>query len=339
MVDAGGRPLMPCHPARARLLIKKGKALPKRNKLGIFYIQLTYEAELANQVLVLGVDPGSKFEGFSVVGTERSVLNVMSEAVTHVKGAVRQRREMRRARRYRKTRRRPERSANRRKGDSFLPPSTRARWEAKLRVIRQLVKILPVSDVAVEDVRAGTRKGERRWNEGFSPVQAGKERFYRGLRELGFEPILRRGYETRALRERFGLTKSRDKGERSFWSHCVDAWVLAASVSGARKPDDTGLYYLAPMRFHRRQLHRLEPEKGGERRPYGGTRSMGFKRGTLVRHPSWGLCYVGGHLDGRLSLHSLKTGRRLTQDAKSEDCLALTGISWRSYYVSGGRVN
>ena len=339
VVDATGRPLMPCHPAKARLLIKRGKALPKRNKLGIFYVQLTYEVEPENQAVALGVDPGSKFEGFSVVGTRRTVLNVMSEAVTHVKRAVERRREMRRARRYRKTRRRPERFNNRRKGKGFLPNSTRARWEAKLRIIRQLLKILPISHVVVEDVKAETGKGKRLWNESFSPVQAGKEHFYRGLRELGFEPVLRRGWETKALRERFGLRKSRDKGEKSFWSHCVDAWVLAASVSGAERPDHTGLYYLAPLRFRRRQLHRLEPGRGGVRKPYGGTRSLGFKRGTLVRHPKWGLCYVGGHMGGRLSLHDLKTGKRLTQDAKLEECRVLTCVSWRSRYVFGREVS
>jgi hypothetical protein len=339
VVDAKGRPLMPCRPAKARLLIKRGKALPKRNKLGIFYIQLTYEVNPENQAVVLGVDPGSKFEGFSAVGTKYTVLNVMSGAPGHVKRAVERRREMRRARRYRKARRRPARFDNRRRGKKFLPNSTRARWEAKLRIIRQLLKILPLSCVVVEDVKAETRKGKRRWNEGFSPVQAGKEHFYRGLRELGFEPVLRRGHETKALRERFGLRKSGSKGEEGFWSHCVDAWVLAASVSGAERPDHTGIYRLVPLKLRRRQLHRLEPEEGGVRRPYGGTRSLGFKRGTLVRHPKWGLCYVGGHMGGRLSLHDPKTGRRLAQDAKPEDCRVLTCVSWRSQYVSGREVS
>lgn len=276
--------------------------------------------------------------GIAEVGTRYTALNIMSEAPTHVRKAVEQRRQMRRARRYRKTRSRPQRFDNRRKGDDFLPPSTRARWEAKLRIVRQLLKILPISHIVVEDVRAETRKGKRRWNGNFSPVQAGKEYFYRHLRELGFEPVLRRGRETKALRERFGLRKSRRKGERSFWSHCVDAWALAASVSGAGRPDHIGLYYLVPLRFHRRQLHRLEPEEGGVRKPYGGTRSLGFKRGTLVKHPKWGLCYIGGHLNGRLSLHDLKTGKRLTQRAKPEDCRVLTCVSWRSQYISGKEV-
>lgn len=335
VVDAKGRPLMPCHPARARILIKRGKALPKWNKLGIFYIKLTYEVEPDNQELALGVDPGSKFEGFSVAGTEHTVLNIMSEAVTHVKKAVEQRRRMRRARRYRKTRCRAKRFDNRRKRDSFLPPSTHARWEAKLRIIEHLLKILPISHVVVEDVKAVTKKGKWQWNKNFSPVQAGKEYFYHSLRELGFEPVLKQGHETKALREQFGLSKSRDKKEKSFWSHCIDAWVLAASASGAKKPDHTGIHYLVPLRFHRRQLHRLEPDKGGVRRSYGGTRSLGFKRGTLVRHPKWGLCYIGGHAGGRLSLHDYRTGKRVTQDAKPEDCHVLTCISWRSRYISG----
>lgn len=84
VVDVKGRPLMPCHPARARLFIKRGKALPKWNKLGIFYVQLTYEVEPNNQIVALGQDPGSKFKGLSVVGTKHTVLNIMSEAVTHV---------------------------------------------------------------------------------------------------------------------------------------------------------------------------------------------------------------------------------------------------------------
>jgi len=329
--------LMPCHPARARTLIKRRKALPKRNKLGIFYIQLIYKVELNNQPLVLGVDPGSKFEGFSVVGTKHTVLNIMSEAVTHVRKKIKQRREMRRARRYRKTRHRPKRFNNRLKNKNFLPPSTRARWEAKLRIIRQLLKILPISHIVVEDIQAVTKKGKKRWNQNFSPVQAGKEYFYSSLRRLGFEPILKQGHETKALREQFGLRKSSNKREKSFYSHCVDAWVLAASVSGAEELDHTGFYYLASLKFHRRQLHYREPEKGGIRRRYGGTRSLGFKRGTLIRHLKWGLCYIGGHLNGRLSLHDLKTGKRITQNAKPENCLVLTCVSWRFCYVSAGK--
>ncbi|TMC21759.1 MAG: hypothetical protein E6J36_11255, partial [Chloroflexi bacterium] len=40
VVDSRGVPLMPCTPAKARHLFKGGLARPKRNKLGLFYVQL-----------------------------------------------------------------------------------------------------------------------------------------------------------------------------------------------------------------------------------------------------------------------------------------------------------
>src|SRR5260370_6455436 len=92
VVDVRGVPLMPCTPPKARALLNAGKARPKRNKLGLFYLQLTYEQEPNNQILVVGIAPGSKFEGFSVVGTHATVLNLMVEAPTHVKHAVTTRR-------------------------------------------------------------------------------------------------------------------------------------------------------------------------------------------------------------------------------------------------------
>jgi hypothetical protein len=86
--DTNRTPLMPATPKRARLLLKQGKAKPYWNKLGIFCIILTYEVEPDNQPLVVGVDPGSSFEGWSVVGTKETVLNGMSETPKHVKKAV-----------------------------------------------------------------------------------------------------------------------------------------------------------------------------------------------------------------------------------------------------------
>src|SRR3989440_1385171 len=102
VVDTRGVTLMPCTPAKARHLLKSGGARPKRNKLGLFYVQLRYEQEPANQPLVVGVDPGSKFEGVSVVGSKETVLNLMVEAPSHVRDAVKTRRTLRRARRTRK---------------------------------------------------------------------------------------------------------------------------------------------------------------------------------------------------------------------------------------------
>ncbi len=328
---------MPCTPATARHLLKEGRARPKRSKLGLFYVQLCYEQEPDNQPLAAGIDPGSKFEGYSVVGTKETVLNLMAEAPDHVKEAVEVRRTMRRARRHRKWRR-PKRFDNRLNRKNRIPPSTRSRWEAKARVIVHLTTILPLADVVVEDVQAVSRPGKGgKWNGSFSPVQVGKDHLYCLLREMGLAVSTRQGWETKELRERYQLKKTKNKSKPSFESHAVDSWSLAASVSGAVYPTCTRLWYVVPARLHRRQLHRLQASKGGERKPYGGTRSLSLKRGTLVRHPKYGRCTVGGVDRKRqtISLHEYRTNKRLTQGAKVRDCRVLTWVAWRSFLVAG----
>ena len=106
----------------------------------------------------------------------------------------------------------------------------------------------------------------------------------------------------------------------------AELWELSArvlandQVGGHVKPEQTAMLCMTPLRFHRRQLHRLQNAKGGIRRPYGGTRSHGFKRGSIIHHPKFGISFVGGSMRDRLSLHSLTTGKRLTQTAKPGEC-------------------
>jgi hypothetical protein len=90
------------------------------------------------------------------------------------------------------------------------------------------------------------------------------------------------------------------------------------------------LLCFTPFRWYRRQLHRLEPERGAKRKPYGGTLSLGIKRGTLIMHPTYGKAYVGGTMGGRLSLHALETGKRLTQGAKRSECRLIKLLRWRT---------
>ncbi|GHO76922.1 hypothetical protein KSD_46930 [Ktedonobacter sp. SOSP1-85] len=198
--------------------------------------------------------------------------------------------------------------------------------------------ILPLTDVVVEDVQAVTRKGKGgTWNGSFSPVQVGKEHLYRLLREMGLTLHLREGWQTKELREQHGLKKTKSKSKQSFESHTVDSWVLAASISGAEHPTCTRLWYMVPAILHRRQLHRLQASKGGVRKPYGGTRSLGVKRGTLVEHKKYGLCTVGGcdRKRNTISLHEYRTNKRLTQGAKVETCRVLTWVAWRSWLIRG----
>jgi hypothetical protein len=334
VVSRNGVPLMPCRPTKARKLLEQGTTIKKRNKLGIFYLQLAFDPKHpVTQPLAIGIDPGTKFEGFSVVGTEETVLNIMSEAVTWVKHSVEQRRTMRRARRYRNTRRRKAKN-NRWNKKTFVPPSTKARWDSKLRIVRWLCRILPLRYAVPEDIQAVTRPNQQKWNRNFSPLKVGKQYFYAELQKLGLEVILKSGMETKALRDGLGLKKLTGKSKPVFKTHCIDAWVLAASVTGASYPTTKSLYYVVPLHVPMRQLHRFQCSQGSIRRRYGGTMSLGLKNGTLVNHKTYGVCYIGGNLKNRLSLHCVKTGKRLTQHANKEDCTLLTRISFRTQFLS-----
>jgi hypothetical protein len=297
-----------------------------RHLKGMFHIQLTEREGGATQDVVVGIDPGSKKEAFTVKSEKRTLINIQADAVTHVKDAIETRRVMRRQRRNRKTPCRQQRPNCARGG---LPPSTRARWQWKLRICRWLAKLYPIACFVVEDIAAITKPDQRRWNVNFSPLTVGKEWFYTELEKLATVELVA-GYETKALRDEAGLLKIKHKLSDDFHAHGVDSFVLASAYFGCvPQPDNKRMLYLTPLRFHRRQLHAMVPATGGVRRPYGGTLSEGMKRGSIVSHAKFGWCYVGGASLGRVSLHSQETGQRLTQNAKKEDCRVLTSCSWR----------
>ncbi len=332
VVDQDQHPLMPTTPARAQRWIKSGKATHFW-KGGIFCVRLNIEPSAREiQPLAVGIDPGSKREGYSVISAAHTYLNIQAEARDGVKDAEKDSTRMRRSRRGRTTPCRKPRQ-NRKHSKRKLPPSTRARWLWKLRLVTFLCQIFPVSVFVVEDVAAMTKKSKRRWNRSFSPLEVGKHWFYGEIKKLAPLQIMQ-GYETKALRDQLRFKKASKKLAEVWSAHCVDAWCLAyRAVGGSTAPDNTRLVCIAPLNWHHRQLHRFQPEKGGKRKPYGGTLSQGIKRGMLVKHPKWGKAIVGGTMAGNLSLHDPATNKRLTQTAKGADCKQIKLLRWRTRLV------
>jgi hypothetical protein len=316
--------LMPTTAARARKWIKSGKATPFfRGQM--FCVRLNVKSGATVQPIAVGIDPGSKWEGYTVKSEAHTYLNIQADAVTWVKEAVKIRKAARVNRRKRKT---PYRALNSNRRRGGLAYSIVARISWKLRIASWLCKLFPVDCFVVEDVKARS-KGQPKWDKMFSPLEHGKTRFYEELEKLAWVETLQ-GYETFLMREKLGLRKGGNKHKQNFYSHCVDSWVLANWYTGGHiVPDNEVFLILVPLRFHRRQLHAMQPTKKGVRKKYGGTRSIGLKRGSIVSHYKYGKVYVGGTMKGRVSLHSIETGRRLCQNSKSEDCRFLTFNTWR----------
>ena len=210
VMDRDGKtPLMPTTPSRARRWIKSGEATPFFKK-GVFCIRLNRAPSgRGTQPIAATADPGSKREGFTVKSRTHTYLNVHAEAVTWVKDAVKTRSEMRRGRRFRKTPcRKPGPAGTMMGAEKRMLPSTKARWGWKLRVFHWLSALFPVTDIGVEDIQAATRKGKRKWNVSFSPLQVGKDWFYEEIRRMGVTLHLWAGFETKGLRDRLGLKKT-----------------------------------------------------------------------------------------------------------------------------------
>lgn len=318
VINKDGTPAMPTTPARARKMHKSGKGTWFWF-FGIYCIRLNVEASgRIKQDICVGGDTGSKKEAMTLKSELHTYLNIQSDAVTWVKENVETRRNLRSTRRNRTTPCRKNKK-NRGKNKKRIPPSTKSRWQVKLRITDKLSKIFPITHFNYEDVAAVTKKGQKKWNKSFSPLEVGKQWFYAELRKRGTLDI-KQGFETAELRRNAGLKKSKNKMSESFDVHAVDSWVLANhTVGGHIVPDNVDMLYIKPLRFYRRQLHVQNFTKGHVRKKYGGTMSMGFKRGSLVIHPKYRLCFVGGTSKEMISLHSVEDGKRLTQQAKPSD--------------------
>ena len=224
VIDQWQQPLMPTTPARARRWISCGKATPYW-KRGVFCVRLNIEPSARMvQPIAVGLDPGSKKEGYSVVSAAHTYLNPQADTPNWVKEAMTRRRLMRRTRRGRKTPCRQPR-ANRSRNSKQLPPSTKARWQWKLRLCRWLMSLYPIAAFVVEDIKARTT-GKPAWDRSFSPLQIGKEWFYAELGKLSAVRTAQ-GWQTKELRDQLGFKKISQKTAELWSAHCVDAWVLA----------------------------------------------------------------------------------------------------------------
>lgn len=154
------QPLNPCHPARARILLKSGgAAVFQRYPFTIILSDRTVEKSSVHPHR-LKIDPGSKITGFAVVN-ETTGRVVFAAELTHrgqqIRNDLLSRRALRRGRKNRHTRYRPSRFDNRRRQPGWLPPSLESRVDNTMTWVRRIQKFCPIAAVSQELVKFDTQ--------------------------------------------------------------------------------------------------------------------------------------------------------------------------------------
>lgn len=325
VIAKDGQVLMPCKCSKARKLVRDGRAIGKFNKLGIYYIQLTFEPSGREvQPISAAIDPGKKYAGIAVQSKHFTLFTAhLFLPFETVKKRMEQRRIMRRSRRGRRINRklpselrahRQKRFSNRR--NKRVAPSIRANRQLEISVINQLCKIYPISTIVFEYVKADvdltSGRKKARSGKGFSPVMVGQVWAIEQLSKLA--PVVKKlGWQTSNLRKYLGLEKQKkQKGDAIPFTHATDAISLAATQfidylpfensegrghcwQGEVTITNAPFYVIRRPPISRRQLHLMIPSRGGKRRKYGGTitRHHGIRKGDYVEGVKAGITYRG----------------------------------------------
>jgi len=158
VVDAQRRPLMPCTPARARILLKSRKAAVLR-RFPMVLILKDARPEGVVAPLRVKLDPGAKTSGIAVVNEHTGEV-VWAAELTHrsqeIHHALLKRAAARRGRRARHTRYRPARYQNRRRPKGWLAPSLLSRVLHLLTWVKRLCRWCPLGTISQEVVRFDT---------------------------------------------------------------------------------------------------------------------------------------------------------------------------------------
>ena len=157
VLDIEGKQLMPTERhGKVRRLLRDGKAHVV--KIQPFTIQLDYESTTYKQEVSLGIDAGSVHIGVSATTEKKELFTAEVVLRTDIVKKLASRMELRRSRRFRKTRYRKPRFDNRRRSDGWLAPSVRNKVESHLKTIRLVHSILPITETTIEVAQFDAQK-------------------------------------------------------------------------------------------------------------------------------------------------------------------------------------
>ena len=155
VLNKHGKPLMPCKPRKARILLKEKKA--KVVNCTPFTIQLLYGSSGYKQPINLGVDAGSKYIGLSATTEKQELFKCTVKLRQDISKLLESRRSQRRNRRnklwYRKSR-----FSNKKNRSGNVAPSVQHKIDCHLTIIQKVCSMLPILNIIVETAEFDTHK-------------------------------------------------------------------------------------------------------------------------------------------------------------------------------------
>lgn len=157
VIDTSKKPLDMCHPAKARKLLRDGKAKIYRKELFTIILTKIVDKPAENKYR-LKIDYGSRYTGLAILKDAKVCWLGQLEHRTNIKELLDKRRGYRKRRRNINIRYRKPRFKYRTKHKGWLPPSLMSRIDNIRTFITRLIRMLPLGAISYENVKFDTQK-------------------------------------------------------------------------------------------------------------------------------------------------------------------------------------
>lgn len=156
VLDTNKQPLHPCHPARARKLLRDGKAAVYMVQPFTIILNRVVDKPPDKEYRVK-FDYGSRHTGVAILKDNTVCWLGQLEHRTDIKKNLQQRSNYRRRRRSANLRYRKPRFNNRVRPNGWLPPSLMSRVNNIGTLMRRLTKLVPIGSISYENVKFDTQ--------------------------------------------------------------------------------------------------------------------------------------------------------------------------------------
>lgn len=157
VIDANKKPLDMCHPAKARKLLRDGKAAIYRKEPFTIILKKEVDSDVKADYR-LKIDYGSRHTGLAILKGPKVCWLGQIDHRTNIQELLKKRKNYRRRRRNANLRYRKPRFMFRTKSKGWLPPSLMSRVDNIKTFVKRLMTYLPLGAISYENVKFDTQK-------------------------------------------------------------------------------------------------------------------------------------------------------------------------------------